>query len=303
MSRRGPWLGLGGFVVAIVLAFAGLFAAIDASRDADDVIVVGSKNFSESWILAEIYAQRIEKTTDLRVKRRHALGSTQICMAAITGGELDLYPEYTGTGLRAILQAAMPTDGASVLDVVRRRFHDEYDLTWGEPMAFDNTYALAMPRAKARALGVSTISDLVAHPELVGGFATEFMARADGYPGLRTHYGLSPTTEPRAMEAGLMYQAADAGEVDVISAYATDARVDKFDLVLLEDDRGFFPPYRAAPLWRGALLRARPELVEALAPLAGRIDDTQMRRLNAQVDIERRDPADVAAQWLLAQGL
>lgn len=303
MSRIGPWLGLAGFVVATVLAFVGLFAGIDAARDGDDVIVVGSKNFSESWILAEIYAQRIEKTTHLEVKRRHALGSTQICMAAITGGELDVYPEYTGTGLRAILEAPMPEAGTPVLEVVRRRFDAQYDLTWGEPMAFDNTYAIAMPRAKAQALSIATISDLVAHPDLVAGFATEFVARADGYPGLREHYGLSFSAEPRALEAGLMYQAADAGELDVISAYATDARVDKFDLVLLHDDLGFFAPYQAAPLWRGGVLRARPELAEALAPLAGKIDDAQMRRLNAQVDIERRDPSEVAAQWLAAQGL
>jgi glycine betaine/choline ABC-type transport system substrate-binding protein len=297
------WLGLAAIVLATVVAFAGLFAAVDFVRERDDTIVVGSKNFSESWILAEIYAQRIEATTGLTVRRRHALGSTQICLEALRGGAIDLYPEYTGTGLSAILQAPMPAYADDVLPIVREAFASRWDLTWGEPMAFDNTYALAMARTRADALGIATISDLRTHPELRAGFATEFVARADGWPGLRAHYDLRFDDPVRAMEAGLMYEAAASGEVDVVSAYATDARVDKLDLVLLADDRAFFPPYRAAPLVRGTLWRTRPEIAQALAGLAGRLDDAQMRRLNARVDIEGVDPAVVAAEYLASVDL
>jgi glycine betaine/choline ABC-type transport system substrate-binding protein len=295
-------LGLVGFVLAAFVIFRGVFAVIDVldARD-DDVVVVGSKAFSESYILAEAFAQLIEQRTDLRVERRINLGSTQICQAALQNGAIDLYPEYTGTGLMAILQEPRQSDPQQVLARVRKVFGARWSLVWLDPLAFSNTYAMAMTQRRAEALGIRRVSDLRDHPGLVLGAPPEFLDRTDGFPGLQTHYGGPFVAAPRAMEAGLMYQAVADGSVDVISAYSTDARIDKFDLFLLEDDREFFPPYQAAPLVRRETLARHPEIRGALAPLAGRIDAATMRRLNGLVDIDGRSPAEVAA--LLIAGL
>ncbi|MEM6992418.1 MAG: glycine betaine ABC transporter substrate-binding protein [Myxococcota bacterium] len=295
-------LGLLGLLGVAALLVAGVVAAATSSRGSAS-IVVGSKNFSESWILAEIYAQRIERQTGLTVRRRHALGGTLLAFEGLKSGALDLYPEYTGTGLVSILGEPVSSDASTVLPTVREAFARRWSMTWLSPQAFNNSYALAMPRDRAEALRLTKVSQLVEHPDLVPGFATEFVARDDGWPGLTAHYGLSPNAEPKAMEAGLMYQAAAAGEVDLISAYATDARIDKFDLFVLQDDKGFFPPYQATPLLAPGLPERHPEIVEALAPLGGLLDDAEMRRLNARVDIDKRDPADVAREFLDAAGL
>jgi len=167
-----------------------------------------------------------------------------------------------------------------------------------EPFAFNNTYALAMARPKAQALGVRKISDLARHPELSAGFTAEFAARQDGWPGLRERYHLDFRSAPRTLEAGLMYRAAQQSEVDVISAYATDGRIEKFDLLVLEDDQHFFPPYQAAPLIRRSTLTEHPAVGRALEPLAGRLTDDEMRRLNAAVDVDRQRPEDVAEKYV-----
>lgn len=297
-----PLLGLGAFVLAGVLIFWALFAVVDRIEERDEnVIVVGSKAFSEAYVLAEMFAQLIEAHAGLEVERRLNLGGTHICFQALKNGEIDLYPEYTGTGLMAILDGPPATDPAQVLGHVREVFAARWDLTWLDPFAFDNSYTLAMHRPRAEALGITKISDLVGRTDLVGGFATEFLARGDGYPGLAKHYGLE-LADTRAMEAGLMYQAAESDSVDVVSAYATDARIDKMDLVVLEDDKEFFPPYNAAPLVRRELLAAHPEVRDALGLLAGRLDDAQMRALNGQVDVHGRDPHDVAREYLVEIG-
>jgi osmoprotectant transport system permease protein len=192
----------------------------------------------------------------------------------------------------AILKLPVEPNPRRAWSTVRREFAARHALTWLAPMAFDNTYALAVTTQKARSLGLARISDLARHRGLIAGFASEFMAREDGYPGLLRHYGLE--LDARGMEAGLMYGAVAAGKVDVISAYATDGRIDKFELVVLEDDRGFFPPYQAAPLVRRAALEEFPEMEPALAVLAGKLSDAEMRRWNAAVDIEGRTPESVA---------
>lgn len=297
-TRIGATFGLVGFVLAALLLFRVTFAVLDAGRDSGNTIVIGSKQDTEGVLLAEIMAQLIEQRTDLRVVRRSNLGGTFVCFAALRAGEIDLYPEYTGTGLVGILKQPPTTDGDSALRTVKREFSERWGLVWLEPMAFNNTYALALTRAQATRLDVRAISDLRRHPGLSAGFTAEFLARPDGYPGLRQRYGIDLDT--KSMEAGLMYGAAAAGEVRVIGAYATDGRIAKYDLRLLDDDRGFFPPYRAAPLLRRETLDEHPELVRALAPLAGRISDADMQRLNAAVDIDKRDPAEVARQWVAA---
>jgi glycine betaine/choline ABC-type transport system substrate-binding protein len=291
--------GLFGFVAASALVFKILFMLIDWRESSDrSTISIGSKAFTESIVLAEMMAMLIERGTDLQVIRRTNLGGTHICFQALRSGEIDLYPEYTGTGLMAILELPVENDPARALSIVKSAFEQKYDLEWLAPLAFNNTYALAMTDAKAARLGISSITDLLRHPELSAGFTEEFMVRKDGYPGLVKAYGLSFARSPSSMEAGLMYGAVAEGRVDVISAYATDGRIDKFALRVLEDDRRFFPPYQAAPLVRSELLERRPDVRAALAVLEGKLTDAEMRKINAEVDLGGRRPEDVAREWV-----
>lgn len=292
--------GLFAFVAASVALFVVVFALVDLKETRHArTLSVGSKAFTESIVLAEVMAELIERKSSLHVVRRTNLGGTHIVFEALRAGEIDLYPEYTGTGLMAILKHSSESDKERTFHTVKREFSERFALTWLSPMAFNNTYALAVTERKSRALGLERISDLKRHPGLVAGFASEFMARADGYPGLERRYGLE--LDARGMEAGLMYRAIASGEVDVISAYATDGRIDKLKLVVLKDDRGFFPPYQAAPLIRSETLQKFPEIAPALGVLAGKLTDAEMRRINAAVDIDGKTPQSVAHE--IVEGL
>lgn len=297
-ARLWAVAGLMGFVLAAFAIFRGVFALIDAHGARRDTISIGSKADTEGILLGEIMSELIEKRTHLAVQRRLDLGGTQVCFQALTQGAIDVYPEYTGTGLMAILDCPASTDPGQVLSTVRREFSRRWALVWLPPLAFNNTYALAMRRSTVRRLGVRRISDLAGHPDLRAGFTAEFLARRDGYPGLEKRYGIHFSDAPRSMEAGLMYRALADGAVDVISAYATDGRIDKLGLVVLRDDRHFFPPYQAAPLIRQGTLLAHPGLRRVLGVLAGRIDDARMRRMNAEVDIHGQSPRDVARAFV-----
>jgi osmoprotectant transport system permease protein len=259
---------------------------------------VGSKNFTEQQILGELVAQLIERHTDLDVQRRFGLSGTDVCHAAMVSGELDIYVEYTGTGLLSVLKAPVIHDPEEAYRVVSEGYAREYDLVWLPAIGFNNTYALTVKTERAEAGSWSTVSDLVGTEGLRAGFTGEFMERPDGLPGLRERYTGLAFASTVDLDPGLMYQAVAEGQVDVICAFATDGRIQAYGLATLEDDRRFFPPYDAAPVVRGELLRRHPELRTALAALAGRIDDAQMRRMNYAVDVEGARPADVAAAWL-----
>ena len=286
----------GGLVLAGALAIVGRFA------DRHDRIVIGSKAFTESIILAEIVSQRLEQD-GIQVERRFNLGATNICFEAIHSGAIDVYPEYTGTGLMAILHLSPPEDRSAVLGVVRQEFASKYDLAWLEPLGFDNTYALAMPEALAKSLGVTKISDLLRHTDLRAGFASEFLAREDGWPGLEARYRLHFKKPPSSMEAGLMYQAAASGQLDVVSAYSTDGRIATQHLRVLDDDLGFFPPYQASLLVRSDALARNPKITKLLHSLAGAIGEEEMRQMNADVDFGKRSAADVAHAFLAKAAL
>jgi glycine betaine/choline ABC-type transport system substrate-binding protein len=297
MNRIRAVAGLFAFVAAAAILFKGVFLLIDIrDRKSDRNITIGSKAFTEGIVLAEIMAVVIEKRTGLTVVRRTNLGGTHICFQALRAGEIDLYPEYTGTGLMAILEQPVVNDERRALRIVREAFDKRYRMVWLDPLGFNNTYALAMTEKKARELGIQRISDLAHHPELRAGFTSEFMARKDGYPGLKQLYGFSFTAEPGSMEAGLMYSAVAEAKVDVVSAYSTDGRITKFKLVLLDDDKHFFPPYQAAALIRRQALDRHPELETALSPLAGKLDDEQMRNINARIDLGGEKLESVAAE-------
>jgi len=262
-------------------------------------IVVGAKNFSEQEVLGELAAQLIERTTGLTVARRFGLGGTDICHAALVAGELDLYVEYTGTALLTVLKReALGRSSFRIYRLVASQYRREFDLEWLPPLGFNNTYAITVRGDAADDNVWTSVSDLAAEAsELRAGFTSEFMERSDGYPGLREAYGFE-FGRAIDLDPGLMYEAVAEGEVDVICAFATDARIAEYGLRALEDDLSFFPPYDAAPVVRRDTLRSHPQIREALAAMAGTISDREMRRLNHRVDVLGHDPRDVARDWV-----
>jgi len=263
-------------------------------------IRVGSKNFTEQVVLGEIAAQALE-AEGIAVERKFDLGGTFVCHRALTAGELDLYPEYTGTAFTAILKEKPVSDPARVREDVAKEYTRQWNLHWTPPLGFENTFALVMRGDHARSLGVSKISDLAKHPELTPGFGYEFVERADGYPGLSAAYGLRFASRPREMDLGLLYPALEQGKVDVVAGNSTDGLIVAMGLTVLEDDRRYFPPYEAAfvvraPVW------ADPRVRRALEPLSGSISADAMRRMNAAVDRDKRPPADVARAFLSESG-
>jgi len=294
-GRASILLSLGVLALGLVCAAA--------TAHAQDPIVVGSKNFEESRLLAEMFAQLIEERTGLPVERRLNLAGTQVCFEALRTGAIDLYPEYTGTGLASILGEAPSGDAAATLARVRRVFLERWDLHWLAPLGFENAYELAVPRELAHREGLATISDLVrVAPHLDAAFGYEFAERPDGLPGLRQTYGLS-FASVRRMQQALKYRAAAAGEAQVLDVYTTDGRLLTYDLVVLDDDRSFFPPYAAAPLVRGATLARHPQVAAALSLLAGALDEEGMRRLNLRLQEAGEEPAAVARDALAELGL
>ncbi len=264
-----------------------------------DRIVVGSKNFTESDLLGEIVAQQIERRTGVRAERRFHLGGTFVCHEAITSGQIDLYVEYTGTAYTAVLKLPPLKDADSLRRAVAAEYAQRFDLVWGQPFGFNNSFAILVRRSDAERHGLRRISDLATlAPRWHAGFGYEFLERTDGFPGLSRLYGLRFAAPPTAMDLGLTYRALADGKVDVIAGNSTDGQIAALGLVALDDDRGYFPPYQAAPVIRARTLATHPTVVAALTELGGRISDAEMRRLNALADVEHRDIATVARAWL-----
>ena len=266
-------------------------------------IVVGSKNFEESRLLAEMFAQLLEAKTDLDVDRRFGLAGTQVCFEALKTGAIDLYPEYTGTGLTSILGHTPMASPGSTFQEVRREFAQRWDLWWLAPLGFENAYEIAVPSHLASTYNLETISDLEPlAPQWTAGLGYEFVERPDGLPGLQTAYGFE-FARVRPMQQALKFQAAAAGEIQVLDVYTTDGQIEAFDLRVLEDDLSFFPPYEAAPLMGSQAARRHPEIILTLGLLAGSLDEITMRRLNSRLQEGDEDPAHVAADALMDLGL
>ncbi len=265
-------------------------------------VVVASKPFGESYVLAEMFAQLLE-ARGIAVERRLGLGATEIAFAALRRGAIDVYPEYTGTGLVAILHEKPSGGPGQVYREVAAQFRKRWDMRWLPPLGFQNTYAIAVRRATADSLHLATLSDLArVAPRLRAGLTPDFIGRADGLPGLARAYGIH-FRSVRALLPAVKYQALAAGSVDVIDGYSTDGLIARYDLVVLRDDRGFFPPYQAAPLASGALARRDPAAIAALSELADRLDAATMRRLNERVEVDGAAPAAVAHEELQSLGL
>ncbi len=273
------------------------------SPGAGGTVRIGAKNFTENLLLAEMIAQLLEVRTDFAVERRYGLGGTMIAHNALRDGAIDLYVEYTGTALTAILRAPSMSDPEAVYDKVRAAYADTFDLVWLKPFRINNSYALAVREAGARERGWTKISDLTAEAQsLRAGFTPEFSERPDGYPGLAQAYDLR-FGRVYDLEAALMYRALAEGEVDVISAYATDGRIEALKLRLLADDKSFFPPYFAVPVVRQDVLARHPEVRTIVSSLSDVLDDETMRALNWSVDGEKKNPRIVATQFLRSNGL
>ncbi|SIO59611.1 osmoprotectant transport system permease protein [Singulisphaera sp. GP187] len=275
-----------------------------ADRARSTTVVIGSKDGSEMILLGHMLADLVEARTEFHVDRRFNLGGTLVCYNALSQGGLDAYVEYTGTALMAILKEPPQNDPEVVLKRVRTVLADRDGVATLEPFGFENTFALLMRREQAESLGIRSISDLRRHLATIRpGFGPEFMNRPDGYPGLTKAYGLDFATAPREMDRNLLYQAVAQGSIDLAAGDSTDGRIAAFNLISLQDDRRYFPPYEAVPLVRNATLRKDARLREAFDELAGQIDASTMRRLNQEVDVKRRDPAAVAREFLRSKGL
>lgn len=270
----------------------------------DRGLVVGSKNFTESIILAELLAQHIEAATGQRVTRKVNLGGTLICHEALIAGEIDLYPEYTGTSLTAVLKHPPQTDAAKVYEIVKRDYETKFRVTATAPFGFNNTFAILVRGDDARKLNLKTISDAAAHtPQWLAGFGYEFMDRPDGFPGLAAAYNLNFKEKPRVMDLALTYRALADKQVDLIAGNSTDGVIANLDLFMLADDKRYFPPYEAVPLVRQETLARVPGLQAALDRLAGKINEAEMQKLNALVDVDKRDLAQVVKEFLVAKKL
>ncbi|MFZ0137076.1 MAG: glycine betaine ABC transporter substrate-binding protein [Candidatus Sulfotelmatobacter sp.] len=266
--------------------------------------MIGSKNFTESLMLGELLAQQIEAHTHLKVERRFYLAGTYICQQAILSGRIDIYPEYTGTALTAILKQKAGGDKAEVYQQVKSQYEARLGLTLGPPFGFNNTFAMEIRGEDARRLNLKTLSQAAAFtPHWRAGFGYEFMERPDGYAGLAAAYGLHFAAPPRIMDLGLLAPALKDHQIDIAAGNATDGLIPALDLFVLEDDRHYFPPYEAVAVVRLQTEQQHPEVARAIAELGGKISDQEMQRLNYALDGQHRDVKDVAHEFLRSKGL
>jgi osmoprotectant transport system permease protein len=291
-SRRAAYAAVAAAVAVVLVSGA---AVAERSGGA---IVVGSKNFTEQVILGEVVAQTIERDTGLPVQRRLNLGGTLICDRALTTGDIDVYVEYTGTALTAVFHRPITTSADAAFEDVRLQYA-RTGRTLLPALGFDNTFAILVRGQDARSLGLKTIDDAArVAPGWRAGFGYEFLERPDGYPGLAKAYGLRFLGQPHVMDLSLSYRALSSRQVDLIAGDATAGLISALDLVQLEDNRHYFPPYAAAPVARAQTLLRYPQVRKSLEHLGGKVTAADMRGLNYAVDVEHKDVARIVAEFL-----
>jgi len=267
-------------------------------------ITIGSKFFTEQVILAELLAQHIEARTGIPVIRKTNLGGTLLVHKALLAGELDLYVEYTGTALTAVLNETPQGDSNAVYHRVKQLYSDRFHLEATEPLGFENTFAMVIRGDDAQKFHLQKISDLAPiAPKWRAGVGYEFLERPDGFPGLTKNYGLHFAGSPKVMDLGLIYRALVDHQVDIVAGNSTDGLIDSLGLFALADDRHYFPPYDAVPIVRQSTLAQFPQLRAALADLAGKLSAADIRRLNYAVDALHQDAAAVVRQFRSSKGL
>ncbi|MGH7230048.1 MAG: glycine betaine ABC transporter substrate-binding protein [Nitrospiraceae bacterium] len=294
-------MGRGTSLAGVVLLFAvGCVSACDRERP----LTVGAKNFTEQLVLGEIVAQHLEQRLNRRVDRKLNLGGTLLAHQALVKGDIDLYPEYLGTALTAVLKLPVSSDPGRVWELVRTHYLSRFDIEWLDPLGFNNTFAMVIRGADARTHHLESLSDAAQHKpgwRLAMGY--EFQQRPDGLSGLMKTYGLPLKGSPVTLDLGLLYQALEQQQVDMVAGNATDGKLAVLDVVMLSDDKGYFPPYQAALAVRAEALKAEPRLAQVLNELSGKFSDTTMRTLNHQVDGEHLPLRQVAARFLREAGL
>jgi len=296
--RKTKWF----FAVVILMGVFCSASFEEATGQDKPVIVVGSKGFTEQLLLGNMIPLMMENN-GFKVDRKIGLGGTVICHEALVRGDINVYVEYTGTGLTAILKKPVVKDPEEVYQIVKKDYEEKFKVTWLKPWGFNNTYCIVMRKDDAERLKVKKVSDLKPlAKDLIFGATIEFLARPDGVPGLTKVYDLK-FKDQKGMDAGLVYKAIAEKQVDVISGFATDGRIPAFNLVVLEDDLKFFPPYYAAPVVRMDLLARAPQIANILNQLAGKISDTTMATLNYTVDGKKVEAEAVARDYLKNQDL
>jgi osmoprotectant transport system substrate-binding protein len=277
---------------------AGIVLLLTAACGRPAHIVVASKNFTEQVLLGEILAQQIERKLAVPVDRKLNLGGTMLAHEALVKGDIDLYPEYTGTALTAVLKQPPVSDPAAALEQVRAAYRKQWQLDWLKPLGFNNTFAMIVRGEVARTLHLKTLSDAAAAEAWRLGVGYEFKQRPDGLDGLLKTYNLRLAGDPVAMDLGLLYAALDSRKVDLIAANSTDGLASAMDVAILRDDRHYFPPYECAVVVREQTLAQYPQLRGVLEELSGKLPDEVMRKLNYEVDGKHRQVAQVAAEFL-----
>ena len=304
LRRPLAWVGVAWVALSGSASVVGRSAAAQVPhRSQTEPVVVASKQFAESYVLAEVFAQLLEQHGHA-VDRRLGLGTTELTFQALVRGEVDVYPEYTGTGLVAVLKESPSGGSAGVFRRVSDVFEARWGARWLPPLGFANSYAVALRRSTADSLGIHSLTGLArAAPELAAGFSPDFSGRTDGLAGLSDAYGGMQFREVRNLLQAVKYRALAEGQVDVIDAYSTDGAVARYDLAVMADDRAFFPPYDAAPLASRRFYEDRPGAVLILSRLAGRIDEDVMRRANERVELGGAPVAQAASELLAEIGL
>jgi osmoprotectant transport system substrate-binding protein len=265
---------------------------------------IGSKFFTEQVVLAELLAQHIEARTGIHVDRKSNLGGTLLCQKALLSGDLDLYVEYTGTALTAVLNESTSPDSSDVYIRVKQGYSQRFNLEVTEPLGFENTFAMVVRAEDAQRLHLRNITDIAPFaPKMRAGFGYEFLERPDGFRGWSQLYGLQFVASPSVMDLGLIYRALVDKKVDIVAGNSTDGLIDALHLMPLVDDKHYFPPYDAVPIVRRDALAKFPQLRAALAELANKISAQEMRHLNSEVDANQRDPAKVVRAFRASKGL
>ena len=282
-----------------------LYFTSSCHKPAQPHLTIGSKFFTEQVILAELLAQHIEARTNIHVDRKTNLGGTLLVHKALLSGDLDLYVEYTGTALTAVLNEFPNSDNSTTIyNRVKQQYAQRFNLDVTEPLGFENTFAMVVRGTDAQNLNLRTMSDLAPiAPRWRAGVGYEFLERPDGFPGWSTRYNLHFAAQPNVMDLGLLYRALLDHQVDIVAGNSTDGLIDSLHLVALEDDRHYFPPYDAVPIVRHAALEKFPQLRAALADLSGKLTAAEMRHLNSQVDADQRDVAAVVRAFRATKNL
>jgi osmoprotectant transport system substrate-binding protein len=286
------------------ICIALLVCIVGCAPPRPDQPIIGAKNFTEQVLLGELLAQHIEARTGLKVDRRFYLAGSYICQQALVAGRIDGYVEYTGTALTAILKQPVDKDRGRVLSTVQRLYRQEYGIDVGNSLGFENTFAMIVRGDDAERLHVATLSQAAAvAPQWKLGVGYEFEERPDGLRGLEAAYGLKFNGSPRTMDLGLLYRAITQRQVDIIAGNSTDGPIQPLHLTVLADDRHYFPPYDAVPLFSEEAYRRWPQMRAAVAELAGKVDAQEMQAMNGAVDGQHRDPAAVVREFRAGKGL